>query len=89
MTHKAVVSSAIAGVIAMAGIGAAQLAQAQPAPMPSFEFEKCFGVALAGKNDCQTSHSACAGTAKTDGQADAWIYVPKGTCGKLVGGMMK
>jgi uncharacterized membrane protein len=50
--------------------------------------EKCYGVAKAGKNDCQTAKSSCAGTSKTDGQADAWISVPKGTCAKLVGGKL-
>lgn len=48
--------------------------------------EKCFGVAKAGKNDCQTAKSSCAGTSKTDSQGDAWISVPKGVCDKLVGG---
>ena len=53
------------------------------------KMEKCFGVAKAGKNDCQTSKSACAGTSTKDGQKDAWLYVPKGTCDKLVGGSTK
>ena len=48
--------------------------------------EKCYGVSKAGKNDCQTAKSSCAGTSKTDSQADAWISVPKGVCDKLVGG---
>jgi uncharacterized membrane protein len=51
--------------------------------------EKCYGVVKAGKNDCQTNTSSCAGTSKKDGQADAWISVPKGTCEKLVGGKLK
>jgi uncharacterized membrane protein len=50
--------------------------------------EKCYGVAKAGKNDCQTASSSCAGTSKKDAQADAWIAVPKGTCDKIVGGKM-
>lgn len=50
--------------------------------------EKCYGVAKAGKNDCQTAKSSCAGTSKTDAQADAWISVPKGTCDKLIGGKL-
>jgi len=53
------------------------------------KMEKCFGVAKAGKNDCQTSHSACAGTSKVDGQGDAWLFVPAGTCNKLVGGSLQ
>ncbi len=50
------------------------------------EMEKCYGVASAGKNDCQTATSSCAGTSKTDHQVDAFIAVPKGTCGKIAGG---
>ncbi|MGE0853230.1 MAG: DUF2282 domain-containing protein [Hyphomicrobiaceae bacterium] len=50
--------------------------------------EKCFGVAKAGKNDCQTATSSCAGTSKKDRQADAWLSVPKGTCEKIAGGTL-
>jgi uncharacterized membrane protein len=50
--------------------------------------EKCYGVSKAGKNDCQTGASSCAGTSKKDAQADAWISVPKGTCAKIVGGKL-
>lgn len=43
--------------------------------------EKCFGVAMAGKNDCKAgAGTTCAGTAKTDYQANAWKNVPAGTC---------
>ena len=50
--------------------------------------EKCYGVAKAGKNDCQTATSSCAGTSKKDAQADAWLSVPKGTCEKISGGRL-
>lgn len=53
------------------------------------EMEKCYGVATAGKNDCQTATSSCAGTSKTDRQVDAFIAVPSGTCGKIAGGNLK
>ena len=47
------------------------------------DMEKCFGVAMAGKNDCAAgAGTTCAGTAKTDYQANAWKLVPKGTCEK-------
>jgi uncharacterized membrane protein len=65
------------------------VAKAGPAPHPKFEAEKCYGVAKAGKNDCQTANSSCAGTSKKDSQGDAWIYVPAGTCDRLVGGSTK
>lgn len=43
--------------------------------------EKCYGVALAGKNDCQAgAGTSCAGTSKTDYQGNAWKNVPAGTC---------
>jgi uncharacterized membrane protein len=75
------VASALAAALSLPTI-----VQAGPAAQPKFEAEKCYGVSKAGKNDCQTAKSSCAGTSKTDSQADAWISVPKGVCDKLVGG---
>ncbi len=43
--------------------------------------EKCFGVALKGKNDCKAgAGTTCAGTAKINYQGNAWKMVPAGTC---------
>ena len=43
--------------------------------------EKCYGVSMAGKNDCAAgAGTTCAGTSKTDYQGDAWKFVPAGTC---------
>jgi uncharacterized membrane protein len=43
--------------------------------------EKCYGVALAGKNDCAAGPgTTCAGTAQANYQGNAWILVAKGTC---------
>ena len=43
--------------------------------------EKCYGVAMAGKNDCKAgAGTTCAGTAKKDYQGNAWENVPAGTC---------
>ena len=52
-------------------------------------FEKCTGIVKAGQNDCGTSKHACGGMAKTDGDPEEWIYVPEGTCEKIVGGKVK
>ena len=71
--------------VACALNAAALFAASIPASAQSPMTEKCFGVAKAGKNDCQTKHSSCAGTSKKDAQGDAWINVPAGTCAKLVG----
>jgi uncharacterized membrane protein len=52
------------------------------------DMEKCYGVVKAGKNDCKTLSNACAGHSMTDGQKDAFIAVPAGTCERIVGGSM-
>lgn len=82
------VQAAMAGALA-AGVAGVSWSQAGPAPTPKFAAEKCYGIAKAGKNDCQTSVSACAGTSTKDSQRDAWIYVPKGTCDRIVGASLK
>ena len=50
--------------------------------------EKCYGVVKAGKNDCGGPSNSCAATSKADAAKDAWLYVPKGTCEKIVGGSL-
>ncbi|WP_188062360.1 DUF2282 domain-containing protein [Sphingobium sp. KCTC 72723] len=45
--------------------------------------EKCYGVSLAGKNDCKAgAGTSCAGSSKVDYQGDAWKLVKAGTCVK-------
>jgi uncharacterized membrane protein len=56
-----------------------------PAAAQSADKEKCFGVALKGKNDCAAGPgTTCAGTSKVDYQANAWTLVPKGSCETMV-----
>jgi uncharacterized membrane protein len=67
-------SLVIAGALAAALSSIAGMAAAQ-------EGEKCFGVALAGKNDCAAGEgTTCAGTSKVDYQGNSWSLVPAGTC---------
>lgn len=48
------------------------------------EKEKCFGVSLAGQNDCAAGPgTTCAGTSKVDYQGNAWSLVDAGTCAKI------
>lgn len=43
--------------------------------------EKCYGISLAGKNDCAAGPgTSCAGTSTRDYQGNAWKYVNKNTC---------
>ncbi len=47
--------------------------------------EKCFGVAMAGENDCAAGPgTTCAGTATKDYQGNAWKLVPAGTCAEIM-----
>lgn len=49
--------------------------------MKTGKFDKCYGVALKGKNDCFAgAGTSCAGTSTTDYQGNAWKLVAKGTC---------
>ncbi|SOC00139.1 uncharacterized membrane protein [Rhodobacter sp. JA431] len=50
-------------------------------PAQAEDMEKCYGVALAGQNDCAAGPgTTCAGTSKVDYQGNAWKLVPAGTC---------
>jgi uncharacterized membrane protein len=77
MTPKTLVAAAaLVAFSAAAGAAAAYEAGGPGSPM-----EKCYGVALAGRNDCKSGPgTSCAGSSKTDYQADAYKLVPKGTC---------
>jgi uncharacterized membrane protein len=77
MSHKT--NIALAGAVAAALGLAAQFSPASAADDASKE--KCFGISLAGKNDCAaTGNNSCAGTSKSDYEKGAWKFVAKGTC---------
>ncbi len=43
--------------------------------------DKCYGIALAGENDCKAgAGTSCEGTSTVDFQGNAWTYAPKGSC---------
>ena len=66
-------------------LGSALSIAALPAHAADNDMEKCFGVAMQGKNDCAAgAGTTCAGTAKSDYQGNAWKLVPKGTCGQTI-----
>jgi uncharacterized membrane protein len=70
---------ALAGSLAGA-LAVASAAKAGPAPVQAGA-DKCYGVALAGKNDCAAgAGTSCAGTSTIDYDAHAWKYVAKGSC---------
>lgn len=88
MTHRiALRSSLIAAGTVAATIGIAASAFSAPleiTPDMMAKMEKCYGVALAGKNDCKAGPgTTCAATSKIDYQSNAWKLEPNGTCEKI------
>jgi uncharacterized membrane protein len=60
---------------------ASGVAMAQNQPAAKTAVEKCYGVSMAGQNDCKAGEgTTCAGTAKMDYQGNSWKNVPAGTC---------
>jgi uncharacterized membrane protein len=67
--------------LALSAALAAALTAMAGAAQAEGEMEKCYGVALAGKNDCAAGPgTTCAGTSTVDYQGNAWKLVPAGTC---------
>lgn len=74
MSKATFTKAAIAGAFTAAAAITAPTAQAA-------DMEKCFGVALAGENDCAAGPgTSCEGTSTVDYQGNAWSLVPAGTC---------
>ena len=83
---KTRVATTIAGILAVGSLIAA--GQAQAVPDTPKVWEKCAGISKTGMNDCGAldGKHECAGQAKADSDANEWVYVPEGTCTKIVGG---
>jgi uncharacterized membrane protein len=90
MTTRTVNLALASAVVAAIGFAQSNIASAADEAGK----EKCFGVSMAGKNDCASSgNNSCAGQSKMDYYKGAWKYVAKGTCEsmsvKLKDGMMR
>lgn len=69
-------AAAVAGALAATFAVAGSIDRAQAA-----EMEKCYGISVAGKNDCAAgAGTTCAGTSKVDYQGNSWTLVKTGTC---------
>lgn len=68
--------------IALTSLTSAMAAAGPVKPQPNMD--KCYGISLAGKNDCAAgAGTSCAGTSRANYQGNAWKYVAKGTCTKI------
>lgn len=88
MNTKTIATAAISSILAL---GVLTATSANAVPNQPTAWEKCAGIAKAGKNDCGSlngSHN-CAGQATTDNDDNEWVYAPKGTCEKITGGVVK
>lgn len=79
----ALLTSAIAVLLSNSAFG-----QVHP-EKPTYKYEKCYGIARAGHNDCFFAANSCAGTASKDNDPQAWVYVPQGTCKKISSGTLE
>jgi uncharacterized membrane protein len=75
-------SAAVAAALALTFAAAASADDKGPMPSQAGAgMEKCYGIALAGKNDCKAgAGTSCAGTSKADYQGNSWKYVKAGAC---------
>lgn len=78
--NKTLLCAALAGV---AALGSVTLAHAES------NKEKCYGIAMAGKNDCKAADGAhsCAGQSTRDKDMNEWEFVSKGECEKMGGSL--
>jgi uncharacterized membrane protein len=81
-TKTILAASTLLGALALSAASAAPAG-----PMPA-GFEKCYGVAAAGKNDCAAGAHSCAGQATKNFDKSSFVELPKGVCSKLAGGSM-
>ena len=72
---KQVIASAALAIVMAASVSVPAQAAAK---------EKCYGVSLAGANDCKAgAGTTCAGTSTVDYQGNAFTLVPAGTCASI------
>jgi uncharacterized membrane protein len=88
MSMKSTVSaSVLAGAVSAAlasFANAAPLTEAEAKAAMEAGKEKCYGVSLAGMNDCAAGPgTTCQGTSTVDFQGNAWAFVPGGTCASI------
>lgn len=81
MSHKLALSGALAAALTLGVVSESAAADKK------VKKEKCYGVSLAGQNDCSNlagTHS-CAGQSTVDNDIGEWRLVNKGSCKILKG----
>lgn len=57
--------------------------------MEKNKLEKCYGVNVAGKNDCAEGAHSCAGQSTQARDPKSFVMLPAGDCSKIQGGSQK
>jgi len=84
-TMDKIIISAITAVLA---VSASNVMAEKKGSATEQQGEKCYGIVKAGLNDCATTTQSCAGSSTKDNEPDAFIFLPKGVCEKIVGGSL-
>ena len=78
-TSSSFAVASVAGAVALAVSAAGSMST----PANAQAKEKCYGISLAGQNDCAAGPgTTCAGTSTVNYQGNAWTLVPAGDCAK-------
>lgn len=81
MNTRTRITALTASAFALSLASAAAIADDEDGHMAADGQERCYGVSLAGENDCAaTGNNSCAGTSTVDYDGNAWTYVDEGTC---------
>jgi len=78
----------ISAITAIFTVTASGVIAAEKGSATEQQSEKCYGIVKSGSNDCATATQSCAGSSTKDNQPDAFIFLPKGACEKIVGGSL-
>ena len=103
MDHQLFAGSALSTALGLVMAASGMTAQAQgmdmsKAPqvvkdnmmrMQSNKLEKCYGISVAGKNDCAEGAHSCAGQSTQARDTKSFVLLPAGDCSKIQGGSMK
>ena len=86
MDRRLLAASTLAAAVALSPANAAAPARADDAAAKP---EKCYGINARGHNDCAAGSHSCAGQSTKDRDAQAYVLLPAGVCGKIAGGSTK
>lgn len=85
MNKKRVINATITAIV---GLSISVMVGTTLAADKNANMEKCGGIVKAKMNDCGSPTHACAGQASKNNNPQDWVFLPKGTCNKIVGGVV-